>query len=217
MKGASFWAALLAPICVVLAINTLLFIRICREILRERSSGGQQYKDICRQFLVALSIAFLLGLSWLLGLIALDNDSPIAFQYVFAILQMLTGLSLLLFHVLMRKEIREEWYKLLRQKIGEPFTTSTTNSSIRSRRTMRSFVTGKSANSSHNLGEKFSSSPTDASGSTSLPNGHSGHDPVQKVVSIRTVASDHSDSGFSDTCAERKALDCKPPYEEHAV
>jgi hypothetical protein len=54
---------------------------------------------------------FTLGLSWIFGAVINVNDpgSSLAFQYLFAILSALQGLSIFLFHCVFSKSVREAW------------------------------------------------------------------------------------------------------------
>lgn len=132
MSTESFWFAFLLPMAVCLAICFTIYLRICRAIFKRRQTSTSDEKQAlvtsAKNLLTAVSLAFLLGFSWLVGLLLLASDS-LVLQYIYVLLQMLTGLSIIVFHVIMRKDIID----LLRRKFGQkvqlpPKSGSTTGS-----------------------------------------------------------------------------------------
>ena len=99
------FSSFLAPVVLVLIINTIAFILIIRSLLKsgskvaadKRATGLQQARR-------ASAIMVVLGLTWLFGVLAV-RDAKLIFQYLFCIFNSIQGL---LVFILLRTFLRNQ-------------------------------------------------------------------------------------------------------------
>jgi len=105
----SIWA-FAAPASLVLCINLVLMITICYIISKlEYQGANDKAKTLQRVKSTLRSIIFLFpltGTCWLFGIMSLQKEMHIAFQYLFTITNSFQGLFLLLFHCLFQNDVQ---------------------------------------------------------------------------------------------------------------
>ncbi|XP_028416707.1 adhesion G-protein coupled receptor G6-like isoform X1 [Dendronephthya gigantea] len=116
LQGLPFIVAFLAPAVVIFTGNIVAFCFIIRSLLTSgtrvtsdrKTSGFQQAKQ-------GIAIMVLLGLTWLFGILAID-DTKVVFQYLFAIFNSLQGLFVFIFFVILPTGTRQQLRKFARKK-----------------------------------------------------------------------------------------------------
>ncbi|CAG5131282.1 unnamed protein product, partial [Candidula unifasciata] len=105
LKNPAFYAAFLAPVCLILLINCMAFILVVKQLASmssirlnktERNSTVQRLRG-------AVGVVILLGLSWIFAIFAIDQAS-VAFYYLFAIFNSLQGLFIFIFYCLLKTD-----------------------------------------------------------------------------------------------------------------
>ncbi|MBN3303515.1 AGRG7 protein, partial [Amia calva] len=112
-KKPMLWAFLL-PVALILIFNMVLLVRVTLELCRSNPNLNSTKKNsYLKKFLSSLSVAVVLGVSWVLGyLLLIDHDqSSVVFSYIFCILNSTQGLQIfILFTVrtsLFKKKVSE--------------------------------------------------------------------------------------------------------------
>ena len=125
--GDSFYFAVLLPVALILFVNLVVLIMVMRSLINKSKSriSSTQRQTGKVQARIALACSTLLGLTWVLALLAV-GDLRYTFQLLFTIFNSLQGFFIFLFYTVMNKEVQKEWKSVL--NIGSK-TDSTTNSS----------------------------------------------------------------------------------------
>lgn len=123
------FGAFLAPILIILAFNTIVFVVVIRVLFKHSNKkyGSKEKKVVhtVRQLLISsFGIMFLFGLSWVFGALTISAASPV-FQYLFTIFTSLQGFFIFTFFCILGKEARESWLQLLCRGRKLPWFTST--------------------------------------------------------------------------------------------
>ncbi|XP_050416107.2 adhesion G-protein coupled receptor D1 [Patella vulgata] len=104
--------AFVGPALFVIIVNLLVLIRVLKTFnsvqINARKSDQDKFKASVRACFVLLP---LLGTSWILGVFALDNTNTVFFQYLFVLLNMLKGILVLVFHVLLNDDVTSVVFK----------------------------------------------------------------------------------------------------------
>jgi len=124
-KGLGFYLAVLCPVLMIVTANLLVFGMILHSIFR--GSPIKSHKQTGRKLVmqrIATSglLFFLLGLSWVFGLVA---HLSTVFAYLFCIIATLQGFVLFVFFVLGKKQSRFYWVKRSTERNVTSSTTST--------------------------------------------------------------------------------------------
>lgn len=99
----------LAPCSAVLVANMIVFILVLRAVFACNKQVHHNSARLRRtQVGCALSITFLLGLTWLFGFFAI-SEATLPFQYVFCILNSLQGFFIFLFRCALYPEAVRAW------------------------------------------------------------------------------------------------------------
>ncbi|PAV82555.1 hypothetical protein WR25_26683 isoform D [Diploscapter pachys] len=110
-----FILVFVTPAAIILSLNTVfLFMTLC--IIYRHTSGGylpcRQDKDTTRSVRSwvkgAMALVCLLGVTWTLGLLWIDNGHSIIMAYAFTIANSLQGLFIFLFHVVFSSRMRKD-------------------------------------------------------------------------------------------------------------
>lgn len=114
----TFYYAFLAPVLVILVINTGLLIKCIWFLMvtfrRHSAAVGVTRRHSRRQAEGLLGIGILVGVTWLVG-IPMFDEARLPFQYVFAILNSLQGLAIFVFHFASNEDVRHSWEKRARK------------------------------------------------------------------------------------------------------
>ncbi|XP_070569093.1 adhesion G-protein coupled receptor D1-like [Ptychodera flava] len=118
------------PVLTIILINTFILICVVKVVYTasEGRDGNQYNKDSASRASIrsTLMLLPLLGLTWLLGFLAVNNDT-IVFLYLFTILNSLQGLFIFIFHILLNTEMRNaiKRKKHIREMTRMEFISST--------------------------------------------------------------------------------------------
>ncbi|KAL8605787.1 hypothetical protein ACOMHN_011149 [Nucella lapillus] len=114
---AAYYGSLVMPACVVLLVNTVIFILVARVILKPRFQQQQKQKGVegitPAQVRGAFTVMFLLGVTWVFGPLAI-REAKVVFNYLFCILNSLQGFLIFVFRCLFNPEVRMCWVQLVK-------------------------------------------------------------------------------------------------------
>ncbi|CAH0592524.1 unnamed protein product [Chrysodeixis includens] len=118
----------LVPVCVILAINIILFILVLHAISR---GSDQKIKTtdmdlISAQLRVSIFLFFLLGLTWIFGIFSFSNH--LLWSYLFCLTSTLQGFVLFIYFVICDPNTRCLWVTLMKPQ----FVSSSSRNSITS-------------------------------------------------------------------------------------
>ncbi|XP_077976979.1 adhesion G-protein coupled receptor G6-like [Glandiceps talaboti] len=127
----AFLGAFLAPMCLVLVFNTVIFCLVIYQIcgLNSKALTANERFTITAQLRAAIGFMVLLGLTWILAIFAI-GDASLVFQYLFAIFNSLQGLFIFIFHCAMKKEIQSEWRKTFCRRKRDKYKSSTDTNNL---------------------------------------------------------------------------------------
>lgn len=108
-----FYVAFLAPVVTIITINTGIFIVIMYKLSTRPASSAEKDNVTCVRLKRAFGILILVGLSWVLGFLAVSN-ARLVFHYLFAICNSLQGFAIFMFYCVTQRNVREAWVALLR-------------------------------------------------------------------------------------------------------
>jgi len=114
-RGWAFYATTVAPLCVILILNIVIFIKIVVNLytLFEPKSHVDRCLSI-RRFKQLAFLFTLLGLSWVFGVCqVIFPGARIIFAYLFCFTIAFQGLAYFLFFVLMHDKTRNSWNALI--------------------------------------------------------------------------------------------------------
>jgi len=139
----SFWIGLLIPFGIIYIVNWIIFILIfasllCRPNVKNELGGKGSLRKLKENFIIALGLSLLFGMSWAVGLLA-SSDLPDAVRHpaawVFTLATAFLGVYLFLLYVPRSLEARQFWKQLLLCKSKTPVShvDRTNPTSLRSR------------------------------------------------------------------------------------
>ncbi|CAG5121844.1 unnamed protein product [Candidula unifasciata] len=117
ISTSAFYASLVAPACVILFVNILVFIRVVRIILRPNNQNQltpDKRQITLSQVRGAFTVMCLLGVTWVFGPLAI-GDAQTVFNYLFCICNSFQGFAIFVFRCLFHKEARLSWMYLLQK------------------------------------------------------------------------------------------------------
>jgi len=126
-EGLGFYLAVLCPVLMIVTANLLVFGMILHSVIRGSAIKSHRQtgrKLVMQRIATSVLLFFLLGLSWVFGLVA---HLSTLFAYLFCITATLQGFVLFVFFVLGKKQSRFYWVKYSRE---QNFTTSTTSTAV---------------------------------------------------------------------------------------
>ena len=126
--GNSFYFALLLPVALILLFNFVVLIMVMKSLIQKNNSkiSSNQRQSGKAQARITFACSTLLGLTWILGLLAVGKLTYI-FQLLFTIFNSLQGFFIFVFYTLMNKDVRKEWKSVM--KFDKKNDNSDTNSS----------------------------------------------------------------------------------------
>ncbi|XP_070567269.1 adhesion G-protein coupled receptor G6-like [Ptychodera flava] len=107
-----FYGAFLAPLCLVLIFNSIIYCLVIYQIcgLNSKAMTPNERYSYLAQLRAALGLMVLLGLTWVFAFFAVGQAS-LLFNYLFALFNSLQGLFIFVFHCAMKTEIKAGWKK----------------------------------------------------------------------------------------------------------
>ena len=109
-----FYGAFLAPVCLTLVVNLVIFVLVMRQLFRRSSNKlttSEKSKTSVR-LRGAFSLLAILGLTWFFAILAI-GDFGIVFNYLFAIFNTLQGFFIFIFYCVLKEEARKCWRNAL--------------------------------------------------------------------------------------------------------
>ncbi|XP_060707259.1 adhesion G protein-coupled receptor F5-like [Hemiscyllium ocellatum] len=108
--------AFVIPALVIIAINVIILIIVIFKLLRptigDGSRANNQESDAFKQIVRSIAVLTpILGLTWAFGIPTFQQDSPLAFHYIFTILNAFQGFFILVFGTFMDNKVREALLK----------------------------------------------------------------------------------------------------------
>ncbi|XP_002735776.3 adhesion G-protein coupled receptor G6-like [Saccoglossus kowalevskii] len=106
----AFFAAFLAPVCLVLIFNTVIYILVVHQIcsLNSKNMSTSDRYGKAAQLRGSVSLFVLLGITWALAILAI-SEAGLVVNYLFAIANSLQGLIIFIFFCALRKDVQKEW------------------------------------------------------------------------------------------------------------
>lgn len=104
---AVFFATFLAPICVIIVFNSVIFILVTRVLIvhTRRKRSELSIKNVIKPMIAIVYLMMLLGLPWLFGALTVKEAST-TFQYLFSIFSGFQGFFISLYHCVNSEEGR---------------------------------------------------------------------------------------------------------------
>ncbi|RUS82142.1 hypothetical protein EGW08_010116, partial [Elysia chlorotica] len=101
---------LLAPGCLIVLLNTVVFIIVARVILKPKFQSKKEASSsvTIAQVRGAFMVMILLGVTWLFGPLAVE-DARLVFSYIFCICNSLQGCLIFFFRCLLNPEAQLAW------------------------------------------------------------------------------------------------------------
>lgn len=117
-QGLAFYFSVLLPVGLIVIANLIIFIIVLYNILKSGwSQPGESRKSeqsmTLSQLRVSIFLFFLLGLTWIFGLLA-SSQATILFSYLFCLTATLQGFVLFLYFIVMDPITRKLWRESFR-------------------------------------------------------------------------------------------------------
>ena len=125
--------AFLAPVCIILIVNSVMYGLVLRQIMRRSTKklSKTDTSNTATRVRGAISLVVLLGLTWIFAIFAV-GDFGIVFHYLFAIFNSLQGLFIFIFYCLLKKDAQKCWKKSL-PCFKSPYAAPSSSSNSRSK------------------------------------------------------------------------------------
>ncbi|XP_077977067.1 adhesion G-protein coupled receptor G2-like [Glandiceps talaboti] len=129
----AMFGAFLAPVCLVIVFNSIIYCRVIYQIcgLNSKALTANERFTITAQLRAAIGFMVILGLTWILAIFAI-GDAGLVVLYLFAIFNTLQGLFIFTFHCAMKKEIQNGWKKTFCKCMDNKYKSDATDSSGKS-------------------------------------------------------------------------------------
>ncbi|XP_069952640.1 uncharacterized protein [Cherax quadricarinatus] len=125
-----FKYSFLPPLVATMIINLIIFSMIIHGAVcgRARVTSTMPERTLfMNQFRMAVCVFFLLGFTWIFGLLAV-SEARIVFSYLFCIFNTLQGFFLFIFHVYRERSARKYWRDFLSVLTQDPVSSTPGNS-----------------------------------------------------------------------------------------
>ncbi|XP_043543411.1 adhesion G-protein coupled receptor F1-like isoform X1 [Chiloscyllium plagiosum] len=108
--------AFVIPALVIIAINVIILFIVIFKLLRptigDRSRANNQEREMFKRIVRSVAVLTpILGLTWAFGIPTFQQGSPVAFHYIFTILNAFQGFFILVFGTFMDNKVREALLK----------------------------------------------------------------------------------------------------------
>ncbi|XP_069175729.1 uncharacterized protein [Procambarus clarkii] len=130
MSVDGFKYAFLPPLVATMTANLIIFSMIIHGAVcgRARVTSTMPERTLfMNQFRMAVSVFFLLGFTWIFGLLAVSHARTV-FSYLFCIFNTLQGFFLFVFHVFRERSARKYWKDFLSVLTQDPVSSTPGNS-----------------------------------------------------------------------------------------
>ncbi|XP_062866442.1 adhesion G protein-coupled receptor E5 isoform X2 [Trichomycterus rosablanca] len=143
LDGDFIWS-FLAPVCIVILLNSFFFIITVWKLMKKFSSLNPDLSKLrkLRGFvLTAVAQLCVLGGMWIFGCFLFQEEGTLVMAYLFTLLNSLQGVLIFVMHCLMSKSVREEYRKLCggsSKSQKKRYSDFSSNQSSNSQRPLRS-------------------------------------------------------------------------------
>ncbi|XP_042868841.1 uncharacterized protein LOC122266561 isoform X1 [Penaeus japonicus] len=130
MSVNAFKYAFLPPLALTMTVNLIMFSLIIHGAVCGRARVNSTMSErtlFMNQLRMAVCVFFLLGFTWIFGLLAIKEIRPV-FSYLFCIFNTLQGFFIFLFHVCRERSARRMWRDFLSVLTKDPVSSSPGNS-----------------------------------------------------------------------------------------
>ncbi|XP_022088193.1 uncharacterized protein LOC110977952 [Acanthaster planci] len=136
-SGDAFYFGQLLIIGLVFLFNLVVFVLVFRKLTCEvMGTPDKSNRDTVGSRLRTMaSVAVLLGLTWVFGLLSVWGTASFAFQVLFCIFNSLQGLFVFLLFVVRQRKVREGVSNLLCRRKEKPSESSTANNQLTASKT----------------------------------------------------------------------------------
>jgi hypothetical protein len=112
LSGPAIWA-FICPVLVVVAINAWIYLKIMRIIMAVHSDkSAGPLSTLKRGAHASASVFALMGITWVFGLMSLQNGDQIVYQYAFAFFNAFGGVWIFLLHCANDSNVRSEFFAI---------------------------------------------------------------------------------------------------------
>lgn len=107
----------LVPICLILTVNIILFILVLYAIScgTEEKVKSTDMDLICTQLRLSIFLFFLLGLTWIFGILSFSNN--FTWSYLFCLTSTLQGFVLFVYFIICDPSTRNLWVTLMKPQV----------------------------------------------------------------------------------------------------
>ncbi|KAL4716853.1 hypothetical protein ACJJTC_012664 [Scirpophaga incertulas] len=120
-SGVYMIIGVVVPICIILAINIILFVLVIKAISKKSQLRITDRSLVCAQFRLSVFLFFLLGLTWIFGIISFSGS--VICSYLFCLTATIQGFVLFVYFVICDPTTRNSWITIIK-----PHFTSSRNS-----------------------------------------------------------------------------------------
>ncbi|XP_037805642.1 adhesion G-protein coupled receptor G2-like isoform X2 [Lucilia sericata] len=113
-SGYGFYLGVMLPMVLIIIANVSIFGNIILNLLLSNIQFKNQRtrKQILRQVYLSILLFFLLGISWIFGMLAHLESSPV-FSYIFCLTSTLQGFVMFIYFIIINKNTRSIWWNLI--------------------------------------------------------------------------------------------------------
>ncbi|XP_035851577.1 adhesion G-protein coupled receptor G6 [Sander lucioperca] len=113
-NSAVFYSTVVVYFCLVFLLNMAMFIVVMMQICGRngKRSNRTLREEVLRNLRSAVSLTFLLGMTWGFALFAWGPVN-LAFMYLFSIFNSLQGLFVFIFHCALKENVQKQWRRYL--------------------------------------------------------------------------------------------------------
>ncbi|KAI8129984.1 Adhesion G-protein coupled receptor G4 [Lucilia cuprina] len=113
-SGYGFYLGVMLPITLIIIANVSIFANIILKLLLSNIEFKNQRtrKQKLRQVYLSILLFFLLGISWIFGMLAHLESSPV-FSYIFCLTSTLQGFVMFIYFIVINKTTRSIWRNLI--------------------------------------------------------------------------------------------------------
>uniref|UniRef100_A0A3Q1IHQ9 Adhesion G-protein coupled receptor G6 n=1 Tax=Anabas testudineus TaxID=64144 RepID=A0A3Q1IHQ9_ANATE len=113
-NAAVFYTTCVGYFCLVFLLNVAMFIVVMMQICGRngKRSNRTLREEVLRNLRSAISLTFLLGMTWGFALFAWGPVN-LAFTYLFTIFNSLQGLFIFIFHCALKENVQKQWRRYL--------------------------------------------------------------------------------------------------------
>ncbi|KAL8211766.1 UNVERIFIED_CONTAM: hypothetical protein K2H54_015898 [Gekko kuhli] len=122
MERGFLWS-FLAPVCLIILINAIVFVVTIWKLTKKFADISPDTSQLKKQkvlIITAIAQLCILGTTWIFGMFQF-SDHSLVISYIFTILNSLQGLFIFVLHCLLKKQVRDDYCRLLcRHRRGKP-------------------------------------------------------------------------------------------------